>query len=233
MTTLDSAAAAPEPAAVCLPTARRTLRRLCAIGLPAGAAGFGAADLLRRYVAGSAATAVDVAEAADRHPGAWSAAAVLAVLGSMALLSGVPIVSGLARARGRVLTTVGAGLTGGALLASIGHAVAFYANPALLTRGGASAGVITAVDEASESYPVLVMLVVLFAIGLTVGPLVLTIGLRRARLVPVWVPVAGAIFGLCGSLGGVPAGVVGLAAGLAVFGMIAQRAWHADADESR
>jgi hypothetical protein len=204
----------------------RATRRLSAVGLVVGAAAFGAADVLRRVVAGGVTDPAALAATVGRHTGAWSAAALLAVLGSMLLLPGLVSAMGLVHRRGVVLTVVGTGLTGLGAVAGVGHAVAFYADAGVKAAGGAPAAVVRALDAASERYPVLVLLIVAFAVGMTAGPLVLTIGLRRARLVPVWVPVAAVVFALCGSVGGVPAGVLGLVAALAVFAPISSREWR-------
>ncbi|TWP33881.1 hypothetical protein FGL98_19400 [Leekyejoonella antrihumi] len=75
---------------------------------------------------------------------------------------------------------------------------------------------LAALDHASEGYPMLVLLIVLFIVGLTLGSVLLLIGLRRARRVPIWA-VAAVVFVVCGSTGGVVAGGLGILAALAAF----------------
>jgi hypothetical protein len=49
------------------------------------------------------------------------------------------------------------------------------------------------------------------------GSIVLFVGLRRARRVPVWSVVAAVVFVAAGSTNGVAAGVLGIVAALAAF----------------
>jgi hypothetical protein len=49
------------------------------------------------------------------------------------------------------------------------------------------------------------------------GTLVLFVGLRRARRVPIWAVLAALVFVVCGSSSGAAAGVLGVLAALAAF----------------
>ncbi|HQV92474.1 MAG TPA: hypothetical protein PLA46_12885, partial [Phycicoccus sp.] len=71
-------------------------------------------------------------------------------------------------------------------------------------------------------YPLFVLIIIAFIAGMTLGPIVLAWGLRRAGAVPIWVPVAALVFAVTGTLSGTIAGVVGLLAAVVTFGMIAR-----------
>lgn len=193
-------------------------RRLAAGCLVAGAALFTVGDLLRRLVEpGGTPSATDVTAAVAQHGGAWLAAGLLSLVAAFALLPGLTALVASARGRGARATTVGGLMVAAGALASVGHAVAFYSPYALFGRAGASAADITAIDNASEAYPMLVVLIVLFMVGMVVGPVVLFVGLRRARRVPVWAVVAAVVFVASGSTSSVVAGVVGVVAALVAF----------------
>lgn len=85
---------------------------------------------------------------------------------------------------------------------------------------GAPLGAVEAMENASNTYPLFVLVIIGFIVGMTLGPIVLTWGLRRAGAVPIWVPVAALVFAVTGTVGGAVAGVVGLVAAVATFGMI-------------
>jgi hypothetical protein len=95
--------------------------------------------------------------------------------------------------------------------------VAFYSPYALYAKAHTSGAELEALDAASESYPLLVLLIALFIVGMMLGPMVLLVGLRRARRVPIWAVIAAVVFVGAGSTGGVAAGLVGVVAALAAF----------------
>jgi hypothetical protein len=194
------------------------MTRVCAVGLLVGPLMFTIGDVLRRVVdqdAGS--SAAGITDAVSDKPGAWLAAALLSALAPVAFLPGVAALVATARGRGSVTTLVGGCLLGLGLLASVGHAVAFYAPYALYDRAGTSDAALKALDSESESYPLLVLLIVLFIAGLVLGTIVLLVGLRMAGRVPVWAVVAGVVFAVAGGSGGVALGIVGVVAALVAF----------------
>jgi hypothetical protein len=183
-----------------------------------GALAFTLGDLLRRLVepAGTP-DAVAVTQAVDQHSGAWLTAGLLSVAAAMCLVPGVLALIPRAVSRGSRITTAGVGMVFIGAMASVGHAVAFYSPYALYAKAGTAAPELTAIDDASEAYPLLVVLIVLFIVGMMLGSIVLFLGLRRARRVPIWSVVAVVVFVGCGSTGGIIPGVVGVVAGLAAF----------------
>ncbi len=192
--------------------------RIAAAGLVLGALFFTLGDLLRRLVEPSGTPSpTAITDAVGAHPGAWLAAGLLSVAAAFCFVPGVAGLIATARGRGARATTIGAVLVGAGSLASVGHAVAFYSPYALFDQAGTTGPDLEAIDRASESYPLLIVLIVLFVVGMMIGSIVLLVGLRRARRVPVWAVVAAVVFVACGSSGGVPAGVVGLVAALAAF----------------
>ena len=192
--------------------------RIAAVGLVAGALFFTLGDTLRRVVdSSSSSSAVDLVASVHDRPGLWLVAGLLSAFAPLFFLPGVLALTATTHGRGSRVVAVGAGLVSLGLVASVGHAVAFYAPPALSDDAGTSASAITALDKASEGYPLLVSLIVAFIAGMTIGVLVLLIGLRRAGRIPVWSVVAGLVFAVAGSSGGVALGLVGVAAALAAF----------------
>jgi len=157
------------------------------------------------------------ATTAHDHSGLWLAAGILSALAPVFFIPGVCALVATTHGRGSRVTAVGGSLTVLGLVASAGHAVAYYAPFALYGRAGVDAATVEALDDASESYPMLVGLIIAFIIGVTIGIITLLIGLRRAQRVPTWAPVAAVVFAVAGSSGGVPMGVLGIAAALATF----------------
>ena len=215
------------------PTVRARLP-LRGIALTLGAAAFAAGDLGRRLVLpDDQVTGIpDMVARVEAHSGLWLALGLAVVLGSLAMMPGILAVlrradppteedSASTRA-GRARATIRAGgclvLVG--LVASVAHALAFYGMAAIDGTSGAPLGAVEAMENASNTYPLFVLVIIGFIVGMTLGPIVLTWGLRRAGAVPIWVPVAALVFAVTGTVGGAVAGVVGLVAAVATFGMI-------------
>jgi hypothetical protein len=202
---------------------RHRYLRISALALLTGPLLLAVADLVRRLVEPSGTpSATAVTRAVGEHQAAWQVAALLALLSGPLLVLGVSGLALDARGRGCRTTMVGVWLVAIGSFAAIGHAVAFYTPYALYDLAGVSPSAIDALDDASESYLPLVMLIVLFIAGTMLGAIVLLVGLRRARRVPVWSPVAAVVFVAAGSSGGVLTGVVGVVAALAAFGPAAR-----------
>ena len=160
-------------------------------------------------------TPIDVAQ---QNPTLWLIVGLLGVLGPLVWVAGVVSITLLVRTRGWTLTTVGGYLTGAGLIAGVGHLALFFG----LMTDAASAGLdaktsmsLLGADDASFLSPALLYG---FLIGFSLGPILLTIGLRRAKLLPVWVPVAAIVMVVASFVGGVPAGIVQLIALVATFG---------------
>lgn len=129
--------------------------------------------------------------------------AVISVFGPLIWLFGMPAVVRLAPARGWVLTFTGGLLTAIGLAAAVGHLALFFGAP-----------------QAHDDNVIGSALLMVFLVAFAIGPIVLTIGLRRAKIVAVWVPVAAIIMAVANFVGGVPAGIVELIALVATFGPI-------------
>jgi hypothetical protein len=202
---------------------RHSLRRTASLGLFAGPLLFSLGDLLRRLVtpSGNPSTS-ELTDAVGDHAGMWLAAGLLGVVAAPLLVVGAIGLADEARGRGGRTTTIGAGLVLVGAFASVGHAVAFYAPYALYARAGTPSSAMQSLDHASESYPLLVVLIALFIVGMMLGSIVVLVGLRLARRVPVWSVVAAVVFVIAGSSGGVAAGLLGVLAALAAFGPAAR-----------
>lgn len=197
---------------------RHTFHRVASAGVLAGPLLFTLGDLVRRLVEPSGSpTAAEISRAVGDHSAAWLAAGLLSLLAAPLLVIGALGLALDAHGRGRRTTQVGATLVVVGGFASVGHAVAFYAPYALYDRARTPTAALRALDDASESYPLLVGLIVLFVVGMMLGSIVLLVGLRRARAVPIWSAVAAVVFVVAGSSGGVAAGAVGVVAAVAAF----------------
>jgi hypothetical protein len=139
----------------------------------------------------------------DPSSALFSVVAFISVFGPLIWLFGMPAAVNLAHDRGWGLTFTGGLLTAIGLAAGVGHLALFFGAP------GAHE------DNADGT-----ALLVIFLVGFAAGPIVLTIGLRRAKTVAVWVPVAAVVMAVANFVGGVPAGIVELIALVATFAPI-------------
>jgi hypothetical protein len=202
---------------------RHTFLRISALGLLTGPVLFTLGDLVRRLVEPSGSpSAAAITRAVGDHSAAWLVAGLLSLLAAPLLVAGVAGVMLEARGRGCRATVIGAWMIAVGAFASIGHAVAFFAPYALYDRAGIASSTATHLDDASEGYPLLVVLIASFIVGMMLGSIVLFVGLRLARRVPIWSTVAAVVFVAAGSSGGVAAGVVGVVAAAAAFGPAAR-----------
>jgi hypothetical protein len=133
----------------------------------------------------------------------FAVVAVISVFGPLIWLLGIPAVVQLARARGWVLTFTGCLVTAIGLAAGVGHLALFFGAP-----------------HAQDDSAIGNVLLIVFLIAFAAGPIVMTIGLRRAKIVAVWVPVAAIIMAVASFVGGVPAGIVQMIALVATFAPI-------------
>jgi hypothetical protein len=162
-----------------------------------------------------AATPLDVA---GTSPMLWLAVGLLGVFGPLAWVAGIVSVTLLVRAKGWTLTTIGGYITGAGLIAGVGHLALFFgviADAAGASLDSESGMALLRADDASILSTVLLYG---FLVGFSLGPILLSIGLRRAKIVPVWVPVAAVVMVVANFVGGVPAGIVQLVAVVATFG---------------
>jgi hypothetical protein len=205
-------------------------RRVAVVGLVLGPLTFAVSDLLRRLVEpGGAAGPTQTAAAVHQHSSLWLLAGTLSLVSPLLFLPGVVAAVGMVRRRGRVITTVGGYLFGAGLIAAMGHMVGFFGLFGLYDRAGVPSSAVRALDAASERYPSLVGLIVLFVAGLVVGQLLLMVGLRRAGVVPTWAVVACVVDIVAGTTGGLTAGLVGLLSWVVAFVPVARAVHRADA----
>jgi hypothetical protein len=178
---------------------------------------FTTGDLFRRIVEPSGTFSdKQLADAVAEQPGLWAAAALLSVLAAVFFLPGVVALFATSRGRGAGTTSSGAAMVGIGLVASVGHAVGYYGPFARYADSRASAATITSIEGAGGD-PTIVLCIVLFMVGMMLGSIVLLVGLRRARRVPIWAVIAVAVFVASGSTGGVASGALGMVAALAAF----------------
>lgn len=168
--------------------------------------------------AGAAPTAADVAE---QFPTAWLAIALLGVFGPIVWLAGIPAAGALAPGRGALVTRIGALLTGAGLAAGIGHVALFFGLYGALAQADLDADATGAMAAAADQELLGNILLYAFLIGFSLGPIVLTVGLRIAGVIAVWVPIAAVITAGANLFGGPIAGVVQLVALVLVWAPIA------------
>ncbi len=173
--------------------------------------------------AGSNPTAVDVAV---QFPGAWLTVGLLAVCGPLVWLAGLPATVTPPTARGALTTRIGALVTGAGLAAGIGHLAAYFALYGSVAAAGLSGDALARMQSAGDAEPIGNVLLVVFLVGYSIGPIVLTIGLRIARGVGVWVPLAAVVTAGANLFGGPVAGAVQLIALVLVWTPLAVRALH-------
>ncbi|MBS1906340.1 MAG: hypothetical protein JST33_07165 [Actinobacteria bacterium] len=160
------------------------------------------------------------ADAAAQFPQVWLVVGLLAVFGPLIWLAGLPATAALATGRGAVVTGVGTLLTGAGLAAGIGHLAAFFSAYGAIAQAGLPAGDEKTMIAAVEAEPLGGVLLIVFLVCYSIGPIVLTVGLRLARRVAVWVPIAAILTAGADLFGGPIAGIVQLVALAAAWGAI-------------
>jgi hypothetical protein len=194
-----------------------TPRSAAGASLLLGVAAFSTGDLLRRSVEPAVASTASLTAAVSDHSGTWLAAGMLELLSAF-LLVGALGAARLVRQRGVVLTRIGAWLLAAGAIASTGHTIGYFGTYAAYADSGLDADALSSLAKSPDVLGGTVIAV--FMLGLLLGPVLLTIGLRRAALVPIWVPVVAVVFVVAGAVSGLAAGVVGLIAGLASLGYV-------------
>lgn len=150
-------------------------------------------------------------------PGMWLLAATLAVAGPILWIPGVLATAAAAPARGRSATVTGSLLLAAGLAVGVGHFALFFGMLGAGAGSGLTAEQVEKLVIAEDGYLLSGVLLWVFLAGLTMGTLLLALGLRMARAVPVWVPVAAVVFAVSSFLGGPAATIVGAAALIATF----------------
>lgn len=152
-------------------------------------------------------TATDVA---SQFPASWLAIGLLGVFGQLIWLAGIPAAVDLTPGKGRLVTLTGGLLTGAGLAAGIGHIALYFGFYNALAQAGLSPDALADLDAAVGQETLGNVLLMVFLACYSVGPMVLTIGLRVGRVVPVWVPIAAIVTAGANLFGGPIAGVVQL-----------------------
>ena len=151
------------------------------------------------------------------HPSMWLLATALALAGPLLWIPGILAIPVAAPARGRTLTVLGSLLLATGLAVGVGHFALFFGVLGSGAAGGLPAGTVEQLVAAEDGYVLGNLLLWVFLAGLVLGTLLLSLGLRVAKAVPVWVPVAAAAFIVTNFMGGPAATMVGAAALLATF----------------
>lgn len=157
---------------------------------------------------------------AQQFPAAWLTVGLLSVLGPMVWLAGLGAVDALAAGRGALITRIGVLVTGLGLAAGIGHLASFFGVYGTLAAAPVDSSALSALGTAADGEPLGNILLVMFLICYSLGPIILTVGLRVARRVAVWVPIAAIVTAGANLFGGPIAGVVQLLALAAAWGAV-------------
>lgn len=168
------------------------------------------------------------ADVAAQFPTAWLTVALLSVFGPIVWLAGLPAASALADRRGALATRVGALVTGLGLAAGVGHLALFFGLYGALASAGLDATAAHRMSAAGDADLVGNVLLIAFLICYSLGPIVMTVGLRIARRVAVWVPIAAVLTAGANLFGGPIAGIVQLVALAAVWGAVVVAILRAD-----
>jgi hypothetical protein len=197
-------------------------RRAAAVAILAGALCFTSGNLIRRAVEPGDPSPTAIVQAVQSHPSLWLLAGLLSAATAFLLGPAVTTLLTLTRGRGRRLVAAGTVLTAVGSVAAAVHAAGYFGTYSIYASGGVGPAAVSAMESGSEESPFFKTFIVLFMAGMTLGPLLLGIGLRRARLVPVWVPVAALVFVAAGASSGLAAGVLGMLAAATTFVPVAR-----------
>lgn len=194
----------------------KTLRIIGVTGLAAGPASLIATTVIQWMLQSSDPSAT-VFDAVRQNQGLWQIAGFLAVFGPLLWICGMPSAIGLARSRGWVMTLIGGVLTALGLAVAIGHLALYFGVFGDIALSGVSTEAAKAMARADDASALTTFLLLSFLVTFSLGPIVLTLGLRRAKVVPVWVPVAAIVMTVANFAGGPIAGTVQLVALVLTF----------------
>jgi hypothetical protein len=197
--------------------AERSWSAIGAIGMILGVVSF-IITTIAQWMLQPASPSDTVVDMVNQHPGTWLLVSVLSVLGPLVWVAGIGAVTSLVRGRGWVLATIGGTATALGLVAGVGHLALFFGVSSDLAASGLDAKAVDSLQQADNAGAIGNLLLILFLVGFSLGPILLTIGMRRAKLVAVWVPVAAIVMVVANFVGGIPAGAVQLVAMLLTFG---------------
>lgn len=196
-------------------------------GLVLGALTFSGGDVLRRAIEPAVPSTASTTAAVAGHQGLWALAGALELVSALLLVVGAIAAMSLVRDRGRALSGVGATLVAVGAIASTGHTIGYYGTFAAYAQSGLDTAALERLASTTDTLGGIT--IGLFMLGMLLGPILLTVGLRRAGAVPVWVPVVAVVFVVAGAVSGVAAGVVGLIAGVVSLGFVGLRVLRAPA----
>ncbi len=196
-------------------------RNVAAGSLLAGAAVLAAGNLLTLAQQPADGSFAAMLAMVSDGPGLWLLAASLALAGPVLWLPGLLAAAAPAPGRGRTLAVLGSLLLAAGMAFGEGHFALFFGLLGSAADSGLPAGAVEKLVEAEDGYPLGSVLLWVFLAGLTLGALLLALGLRLAGAVPVWVPVAALVFTVTTFLGGPVATLAGAVAILATFVPIA------------
>lgn len=162
---------------------RRTLAGLCLILAPLA---FGGADVIRLYVEGGAFGKEQLAAIAA-NTGLYAIVTVLSMVGLILFVPAILGLMHLLRERSPILGHVGGGLALIGVLGFVAHNAGYFGLMGGLATSEFSQEQSLQFIGHMETSVSVIMYVLMFLIGFQFGPLLLGIGLYRARVVPRWI----------------------------------------------
>jgi hypothetical protein len=160
-------------------------RTLAGVALVAAPIAFGASDVVRLYVEGGAAEGVEQLAAIEAKIGWWRVATVLDMAGIILFVPAILGIMHLLRRRSVVLGHIGGALALLGVLGFAGHNAGYFGMfGAAATSELGHAELYEFFEHAITATPAIIMYVAMFLIGFLFGPILLGIGLYRARAVP-------------------------------------------------
>lgn len=179
-TILTPPTAPPDTARIPALEARAKINAVCLVG-GAVALAFG------RVLANNGGSPADWLHQVSGHHAQITASALLAMAGFTALIPGFLAVASRVQRRGALLATIGAGLT---VLGCAGFValVALDDFPTIAATEVGSFAVMADFRHHLDYVPALLILGPLAAVGYYIGPFLVTLGAKRAGLVPRWLP---------------------------------------------
>ncbi len=192
-------------------------RTVAAASMTAGAGALIAGNLLALANQPDSGTFAATLSMVAGHRTMWLLAACLAVAGPLLWVPGVLAAPAAAPSRGRTLAVAGSLLLATGLAVGVGHFALFFGLLGAGAGSGLPADIVEQMVTAEDSYILGSIMLWVFLAGLVLGTLLLSLGLRVAQAVPVWVPVAAVVFAVTTFMGGPVATAAGAVAALATF----------------
>lgn len=161
-------------------------RTLAGLGMILAPITLGASDLIRLSVEVGDPGVREQLDLIAASPGAWQVASIANMVGTILIVPAVLGLLHLLRDRGVVLGHVGGGLYLIGLLGFAAHNAGYYGTLGVASTPSMNQDQMVRFIHAGETIPANTFWLAIMIVGLLAGPLLLNLGLLRARVVPRW-----------------------------------------------